>query len=174
MPCSDFENKKSELLQYPLPPGPQSEQENRQPAAHRGLLKKPFIAGAVIGIPVNIAVTWIMHVSGGLVQTRPISPPSPLLLFGFLLATFGRPAFSMSYACGVALLFLNNSWCRHIMPFAAVGRTALSNYPSAIAIRDRGAHNGLKQLNRRSQARLTLPKSGHKLATIPRSWNRQQ
>lgn len=97
----------------------------QDPEAHRALLKKGLILGALFGIPANIAFTWGSHVVAGQQQT---GPPTPFMLFGFLLATFGRPALSMSYACTVGLLFLSETWRRRVMPFAAIGRTALSNY----------------------------------------------
>jgi uncharacterized protein len=34
----------------------------------------------------------------------------------------------MSYSCALGLLFLQDRWRRLMMPFAAIGRTALSNY----------------------------------------------
>jgi len=97
----------------------------QDPGAHRALLMKGLILGAVVGIPMNIGFAWGANIVAG--QTQ-VGPPTPFMLFGFFLATVGRPALSMSYACAVALLFLNGSWQRRMMPFAAVGRTALSNY----------------------------------------------
>jgi uncharacterized protein len=35
---------------------------------------------------------------------------------------------SAGYTSGLALLFLNDEWRKWLMPFAAVGRTALTNY----------------------------------------------
>ncbi|MBI3698291.1 MAG: DUF418 domain-containing protein [Acidobacteria bacterium] len=97
----------------------------QDPEAHRSLLQKGLIIGALAGIPANIAFAWGSQVVSSQPQT---GPPTPFMLFGFLLATFGRPALSMSYACAVGLLFLNEAWRRLLMPFAAIGRTALSNY----------------------------------------------
>lgn len=97
----------------------------QNPEAHRSLLKKGLLIGALAGIPANIAFTWGSHVVAAQQQT---GPPTPFMLAGFLLAIFGRPALSMSYACGVGLLFLTETWRRLLMPFAAIGRTALSNY----------------------------------------------
>jgi uncharacterized protein len=34
----------------------------------------------------------------------------------------------MGYSCALGLLFLRADWGRRMMPFAAIGRTALSNY----------------------------------------------
>ena len=55
-------------------------------------------------------------------------PPTGIMLIGLTLAIFGRPALSMSYACALGLLFLKVSWRSRLIPFAAIGRTALSNY----------------------------------------------
>jgi uncharacterized protein len=97
----------------------------QNPATHRPTLRKAMIAGAVIGIPANIAATYIMHIAGGPPQG---GPPSILQLFGFFLAFFGRPALSMCYASAVVLLFLDQTWRPRLRPFAVIGRTALSNY----------------------------------------------
>jgi uncharacterized protein len=97
----------------------------QDPGAHRALLKKGLILGAVVGIPMNIAFAWGANLMAAQVQ---VGPPTPFMLFGGFLAFFGRPALSMSYACAVALLYLSETWQRRILPFAAIGRTALSNY----------------------------------------------
>jgi uncharacterized protein len=97
----------------------------QDPAAHRALLKKALILGAVVGIPMNIASTWGAHLISGQLQ---VGPPTPFMLFGFFLFIAGRPMLSMCYASAVALLFLNESLQRRMLPFAAIGRTALSNY----------------------------------------------
>jgi uncharacterized protein len=97
----------------------------QDPGAHRGLLKKGLIIGALVGVPMNVAFTWGMYRVMNQVQA---GPPTPFMIFGILLMVAGRPLLSMSYACGVGLLFLNETWQRRIMPFAVIGRTALSNY----------------------------------------------
>jgi uncharacterized protein len=97
----------------------------QNPEAHGQLLKKAMIIGALVGIPANIASTYVMHVAGGMGQG---SPPTALRLFGFFLFTFGRPALSMFYASALVLLFLNSTWRKRLMPFSVIGRTALSNY----------------------------------------------
>ena len=40
----------------------------------------------------------------------------------------GSHILSAGYISGLALIFLNGNWRRYLMPFAAVGRTALTNY----------------------------------------------
>ena len=97
----------------------------QKPEEHRALLKKGMIVGAVVGIPANIAFAWGSRV----VTSQPHSgPPTRMMLIGFALAIFGRPALSMCYSCALGLLFLQDRWRRRMMPFAAIGRTALSNY----------------------------------------------
>jgi uncharacterized protein len=97
----------------------------QNPEAHRTALKKALIIGAVVGIPANVASTYVMHITGGQMQS---GPPEGLKLFGFFLFIFGRPALSMCYASAVVLLFLNERWRPRLKPFSVIGRTALSNY----------------------------------------------
>jgi uncharacterized protein len=97
----------------------------QNPEAHRTALKKALILGALVGIPANVASTYVMHITDGQMQS---GPPGGLELFGFFLFIFGRPALSMCYASAVVLLFLNERWRPRLKPFAVIGRTALSNY----------------------------------------------
>jgi uncharacterized protein len=97
----------------------------QNPEAHRTALKKALIVGAVVGIPANVASTYVMHITGGQMQS---GPPGGLQLFGFFLFIFGRPALSMCYASAVVLLFLDARWRSRLKPFSVIGRTALSNY----------------------------------------------
>jgi uncharacterized protein len=97
----------------------------QNPEAHRSALKKALIIGAIVGIPVNIASTYLMHLPGVQMES---GPPTGMQLFVFFLFTFGRPALSMSYVSALVLLFLDRKWRPRLMPFSVVGRTALSNY----------------------------------------------
>lgn len=97
----------------------------QDPEAHRARLQKGLLIGALIGIPANLVFTWGAHVVQSQLQT---GPPTPFALAGFLIGIFGRPALSMSYGCALGLLFLSAAWRPRLMPFAAIGRTALSNY----------------------------------------------
>lgn len=97
----------------------------QDPRAHRKELRKALIMGALAGIPANIGATYIMHVTDAANQS---GPPTPFQVFGFALFFWGRPALSMCYASAVALLFLDTSWAKRLVPFSAIGRTALSNY----------------------------------------------
>jgi uncharacterized protein len=97
----------------------------QDPERHRSLLRKGLIVGAAVGIPANLAYAWVSR----LVSSEAHSgPPTGMMIAGFALLIFGRPALSMSYGCGLGLLFLRAGWRRRLMPFGAIGRTALSNY----------------------------------------------
>ena len=97
----------------------------QNPEGNRARLQRGLVLGLLIGIPANIASTWVQHLTGG---QPPRGAPTPLMIVGFTLVLFGRPVLSMGYACAIALLFLNQTWRRRMTPFAAIGRTALSNY----------------------------------------------
>jgi uncharacterized protein len=97
----------------------------QDPEANRTLLKKGLIFGLLIGIPANVADTWVQHLINA--QT-PTGGPGPLMVVLVTLRIFGRPLLSMGYACAIALVFMNVTWRARILPFGAIGRTALSNY----------------------------------------------
>lgn len=97
----------------------------QNPEAHRALLRKGMIVGAAVGIPANIAFAWGYRLVSRQAQS---GPPTGMMIAGIALAIFGRPALSMCYSCALGLLFLQADWRRRMMPFAAIGRTALSNY----------------------------------------------
>lgn len=97
----------------------------QEPERYRHRMKRWMAIGFAVGIPLNVASTWGSRLLANELQ---FGPPSPLMTLNFLLAIIGRPALSMAYACVVALLFLDLRWRARLMPFAAVGRTALSNY----------------------------------------------
>ncbi len=97
----------------------------QDPESHRPALKKAMLIGAIAGLPANVATTYIMYVTSG--QTQ-LGTPTALQMFGFFLFTFGRPVMSMCYVSGIVLLFSNIRWRSRLMRFAAIGRTALSNY----------------------------------------------
>ncbi len=97
----------------------------QDPEAQRLRLRQALIAGALIGIPANVVVTWGTYEVQRHVQ---VGPPTPFMLTGFLIAIFGRPALSMSYASALGLLWMSPAWRPRLRPFAAIGRTALSNY----------------------------------------------
>jgi uncharacterized protein len=51
-----------------------------------------------------------------------------------ILQIYAGPVLSMGYATGLAVLLQNATWRRRLTPFAAVGRTALTNYLSQSVI----------------------------------------
>lgn len=97
----------------------------QDPEANRALLQKGLVIGLVAGIPINIISTWLQVVWDAQPRTG-----GPTVVMAALVATrlLGRPILSMGYACAVALLFLHRSWRSRILPFGAIGRTALTNY----------------------------------------------
>lgn len=58
----------------------------------------------------------------------PHSQVSLWAFFGGILWLPGSHILAAGYASGLALLFLHGDWRKWLMPFAAVGRTALTNY----------------------------------------------
>jgi uncharacterized protein len=67
-----------------------------------------------------VAIAEIWH-------PNPVKPGLLAYAHG-IVAGVGMPALSLAYASTVALLFLRPEWVPRLRPFAAVGRTALSNY----------------------------------------------
>lgn len=97
----------------------------QHPEDHRSRLRRTLLISAVVGVPTNVAATYVMHLAGTHIEG---GVPSGMQMFAFFLFTFGRPALGLCYACAVVLLFLKDEWRTRLFPFAAVGRTALSNY----------------------------------------------
>lgn len=97
----------------------------QDPEGKRHLLKWGLVIGLAAGIPMNIGATWLQYLFD---NQAPGSPPSAVLTGLVWLRIFGRPVLSMGYACAIGLLFLNGGWRRRMMPFGAIGRTALTNY----------------------------------------------
>ena len=56
------------------------------------------------------------------------SRPTPLGLLVWTIQSIGVPALSLFFASAVILLYYNERWRARVVPFAAVGRTALTNY----------------------------------------------
>jgi uncharacterized protein len=97
----------------------------QDPESNRALLKKGLVLGLALGIPMNIGATWLQYFYD--LQPR-TGGPTPIMSAMIALRIFGRPVLSMGYACAIALLFMTETWRRRILPFGAIGRTALSNY----------------------------------------------
>lgn len=76
------------------------------PSKHLRLLKTLWLSGLLIGLPANIAILWDKEV--------------------FLL--LGAPLLMLFYVTSIVFLF-HYQWGKQLlMPFAAVGRTAFTNY----------------------------------------------
>jgi uncharacterized protein len=62
---------------------------------------------------------------------KAVAPPGHVslwLFFAIILWLPGSHILSAGYMSGLALLYLRPDWRRLLLPFAAVGRTALTNY----------------------------------------------
>ena len=92
-------------------------------SAHVPRLRAWRLWGLVIGLAGN--AVWVT-----IYQIWHLNPfkPSPLGVIADLASGAGVPALSLCYASTVALLALRSDWVKRLEPFAAVGRTALSNY----------------------------------------------
>ncbi|MBS3967594.1 MAG: DUF418 domain-containing protein [Truepera sp.] len=88
---------------------------------HLPLFRKVLLWGAVIGIIGNLLYVTLAHQASALELTW----GALIGLAGFLI---GAPALSLAYATGLVILTQSATWHRLLMPLAAVGRTALSNY----------------------------------------------
>jgi uncharacterized protein len=89
----------------------------------REMLRKGRFWGLVGGLSLNIlgvAVTEIFH-------PDPLGF-SPLTLSVNLILSAGVPLLSLFYVCSIALLLEDSAWHERLRSFAAVGRTALTNY----------------------------------------------
>ena len=76
-------------------------------------------------IPIGLAL------SAYTATAQAILPPAKVSVWGWFAAILWLPGshiLSAGYVSGLALIFLNDDWRRILTPFAAVGRTALTNY----------------------------------------------
>jgi len=78
---------------------------------------------------------WCLLIGGALsiyvATVRALIPHTQVSLWGFFGGVLWLPSshiLAAGYASGLALLFLHDDWRKWLMPFAAVGRTALTNY----------------------------------------------
>jgi len=86
---------------------------------HRSALKKLLVAGAIVGLMGNTVFTWhFLEGTRGFVLpfVRRLSVES-----GFL-------GFTLAYAAGLALLFMNPLWSRAVAALAPLGQMALTAY----------------------------------------------
>ena len=79
--------------------------------------------GLWIGLVFNAATVAVMEIY----HPNPLATSVPGFVAN-LTGSIGVPAGSLFYASTLALLWQRPAWRRRLMPFAAVGRTALSNY----------------------------------------------
>jgi uncharacterized protein len=76
-------------------------------------------------LAVGLAISLYVALIFGLVPRTHVSA------WGWLAGVLWLPGshiLAAGYASGIALLYLNADWRKRLMPFAAVGRTALTNY----------------------------------------------
>jgi uncharacterized protein len=88
---------------------------------YRPVLKRVFQWCFPIGIALNLYVAVVMA----------IVPPDRVSFWGWsagTLSLISAHVLSAAYASGLALIFLNERWRRVLLPFAAVGRMALTDY----------------------------------------------
>jgi len=82
-----------------------------------------MILGFAIGITGNVsavAIKWIIE--------PPLFPPNPGSLLVGVIQAFTIVPLSAGYVCAVIVICQKPTWRRRLGPFAAVGRTALTNY----------------------------------------------
>ena len=85
--------------------------------------RKAMIIGLTVGVIGNAAATtlkWIADV--------PMFPPSPTMLLVTTIQQVSILPLSLGYVCAVILLCADPAWKARLQRFAAIGRTALSNY----------------------------------------------
>jgi uncharacterized protein len=94
---------------------------------YRSAFKRICAVCLPLGLALNLAEALI-----------PIYFHSPRSLFidwvSGVLSVYGGPVLAAGYAAGLALLLQDASWRQRLTPFAAVGRTALTNYLSQSVI----------------------------------------
>jgi uncharacterized protein len=76
-------------------------------------------------------ITIGLALSAYVATMKAVLPPAKFSLWGWFAAILYLPGshiLSAGYISGLALLFLNEKWRPKLMSFAAVGRTALTNY----------------------------------------------
>jgi uncharacterized protein len=92
-------------------------------SAHLPLIRKLCVWGLAIGLAADASMAYFKFVA-----RHPNRDPSLPRFFDQLAHSISLPALSCFYGCVVLLLLQNVDWKRRLAPFAAVGRTALTNY----------------------------------------------
>jgi uncharacterized protein len=90
-----------------------------QPSAHRSLLLRWSLLGLGAGLPANLAAAWAAGHWAYL-------PPTSGGLLGVATQAVGFPMLALGYAATIGLLVVDGR--RLPMPFAPLGRMALTNY----------------------------------------------
>ena len=88
---------------------------------YKPILKRVCLWCVSLGLPVNIFVAIV----------KAVVPPGTVSLWAWLAGVLWLPGshiLSAGYVSGLALLFLKADWRRILLPFAAVGRMALTDY----------------------------------------------
>jgi uncharacterized protein len=88
---------------------------------YRPVLKRVCVWCMTIGVMVSVYV--------GIVKA--VVPPGTVSMWGWFAGVLWLPGshvLSAGYVSGLALIFLNADWRRMLLPFAAVGRMALTDY----------------------------------------------
>jgi uncharacterized protein len=90
--------------------------------AHAGLLRRVAAWGFGLGLPLNVAMAWLVA------DAAPYLPASAPGMLEVLAGAVGVPLLALGYAAGIALLMRSPSASRALMRFAPVGQMALTNY----------------------------------------------
>lgn len=88
---------------------------------YKPVLKRVCAWCIPVGLIINIFTATVMT----------IVPPGTVSLWGWLAAVLWLPGshiLSAGYVSGLALIFMSEDWRRKLVPVAAVGRMALTNY----------------------------------------------
>ena len=89
---------------------------------HKAMLKRVCAIALPIGFVLNLLFTYL--IAKYPTVPRPVFPAWVVNV----LSIWAGPVMSLGYASGLAVLLQNPTWRNRLTPFAAVGRTALTNY----------------------------------------------
>lgn len=89
------------------------------PSAHRSLLVRWSLLGLGLGLPANLAAAWAAGHWAYIL-------PSAGALLGVAMQAVGFPMLALGYAATIGLLVVDRR--RLLLPFAGLGRMALTNY----------------------------------------------
>jgi uncharacterized protein len=88
---------------------------------HLPLIRRVWVWGLVLGVIGNLVYTV-----GSELSMR--NAPSLMLMLSLIGQTFGAPALSLFYVTSLVLLTRDPVWHQRLLPLAAVGRMAITNY----------------------------------------------